>query len=182
MAITHGQTWDGVQNLVGWWLSEKMDGMRAYWDGLKLLSRHGKEFKVPAWFFEGFPRFSMDGELWMGRGTFDQLASLLNSVDLNEDQWRQLGYYVFDLPRSTHTYEERMEQLRTFKEIFPSHIHIVESVKCSDREHLNNYLELIIEQGGEGLMARQPGSCYTPGLVFSLLKVKVPNILRLVIM
>src|SRR5215212_8733282 len=33
------ETWDGQLDPKGWWLSEKLDGVRAYWDGKQLLSR-----------------------------------------------------------------------------------------------------------------------------------------------
>src|SRR5215218_9562054 len=33
------ETWDGQADPAGWWLSEKLDGVRAYWDGTRFLSR-----------------------------------------------------------------------------------------------------------------------------------------------
>ncbi len=33
------QTWDSDANLADWWMSEKLDGVRAYWDGQQFLSR-----------------------------------------------------------------------------------------------------------------------------------------------
>ena len=51
-----------------WWLSEKLDGVRAYWDGSDFYSRNGNHFPAPAWFKAGLPPTPLDGELWMGRG------------------------------------------------------------------------------------------------------------------
>jgi len=52
------------------WVSEKLDGVRARWDGKQLISRGGKIFIAPAWFVQGFPNKPLDGELWMGRGHY----------------------------------------------------------------------------------------------------------------
>src|SRR5207245_5045043 len=31
------ESWDNASDRAGWWLSEKLDGVRAYWDGKKFL-------------------------------------------------------------------------------------------------------------------------------------------------
>ena len=50
-------------------MSEKMDGVRAYWNGEKLISKQAKDISCPNWFIEGLPKeVKLDGELWMGRG------------------------------------------------------------------------------------------------------------------
>lgn len=36
-------------------VSEKLDGVRAYWDGKNLISRNGNVFAAPLWFTQGFP-------------------------------------------------------------------------------------------------------------------------------
>src|ERR1700754_1612247 len=41
------ERWDNAQDLAGWWLSEKLDGVRAYWDGHRLISRLGNTFHAP---------------------------------------------------------------------------------------------------------------------------------------
>src|SRR5438552_1193998 len=89
-------------------VSEKMDGVRAYWDGKRLLSRWGKEFEVPKEFLYGLPcDITLDGELWMGRGTYEQLMSVLN---VGEGDWSSIKYCVFDLPHSQRPHYERVKQ------------------------------------------------------------------------
>ena len=61
------ERWDNAQDLAGWWLSEKLDGVRAYWDGRQFLSRLGNLFHAPDWFVDGFPSVPLDGELWIDR-------------------------------------------------------------------------------------------------------------------
>jgi DNA ligase-1 len=68
-------SWDNTMDLSGWWLSEKLDGVRAYWDGSNFYSREGNPFPVPAWFKVGLPNCALDGELWCGRQKFRQALS-----------------------------------------------------------------------------------------------------------
>ena len=90
-----------------------MDGVRAYWNGQKLLSRHGKEIDCPKWFTDGLPPgVGLDGELWMGRGSYDKLMSILNS--LSQD-WSSIQYYVFDCPSHLAPYKERMHHLKQLR-------------------------------------------------------------------
>ena len=48
------KTYDG-QDPTGLDISEKFDGVRAFWDGSKLTSRNGHEFNAPAWFTADLP-------------------------------------------------------------------------------------------------------------------------------
>ncbi len=148
-----------------------MDGVRAYWDGKQLLSRQGNRIEAPEEFLHGLPcGVSLDGELWMGRGTFEKLMSMLQS---NQADWQQIQYYVFDMPSSrsvSHT--ERMEQLRHLE--FPQHVHVVDHTICRGNGHLLEELALVSKHGGEGLVANCPDTSYQRGRTFSVLKIKVP--------
>src|SRR5262245_49752082 len=90
-------TWDFAADPAGWWLSEKLDGVRAYWDGTKFLSRLGNVFHAPDWFVKGFPKEPLDGELWLGRKTFQRAVSIVRRQD-KSDHWKQIAYVVFDAP------------------------------------------------------------------------------------
>src|SRR5688572_22444621 len=98
-----------------------MDGVRAYWDGEKLLSRHGNKFAAPTSFTRSIPKgVALDGELWMGRGSFEKLMALLNS---NNQDWSGIQYRIFDLPNSKLIFKERILQLRQMK--LPLHVHLL---------------------------------------------------------
>jgi len=112
----------------------------------------------------------LDGELWMGRETFQQVISLINTKSGN---WSQLGYFVFDLPDSSEPWETRKVELDALEPLLPSHVHIVHSIERTGMEHLNSLLEATLNLEAEGLMARAPYSLYTAGLTNSLLKLKV---------
>src|SRR5947207_273585 len=93
------------------WLSEKLDGVRAFWDGERLLSRNGKVLNIPPHFTCTFPKKELDGELWMGKQTLEKLLSLLNS-DWNDEDWHSVHYGIFDIPNSRAPYEDRMKELQ----------------------------------------------------------------------
>src|SRR5690348_1646463 len=95
-------------------MSEKMDGVRAYWNGEKLLSRNGNCISCPEWFSSLLPtNVSLDGELWMGQGTTHE--SITRTLHSKNADWSRIGYYIFDIPLSPDPYEERMKQMKAIK-------------------------------------------------------------------
>ncbi len=150
--------------------------MRAYWNGEEFVSRHGKTLKTPPLFRRGMPRErSLDGELWMGRQSFQQLTKLLSSTKLEADKmmegWRAVKYMIFDLPNSQESVEKRMEVLKTID--IPDHAQIVDKIECRGQQHLEQCLKEIIMKGGEGMMAQRPCSKYQTGRTSDIVKVKV---------
>lgn len=90
-ALLLAESWDGVSDPTGWWLSEKLDGVRAYWDGRQFLSRQGNFYHAPDWFVAGLPNVPLDGELWLGRRMFQRTVSTVRRHD-QSDLWRQISY------------------------------------------------------------------------------------------
>ena len=165
-------SWDGSADLTGWWLSEKLDGVRAYWTGTKFLSRLGNEYHAPDWFTEGLPTTPLDGELWLARGAFQRTVSIVRRQDKSE-HWKDIQFVVFDAPEAKGSFEERLAFL---KETFEGGDHQYASVlaqdACEGEEQLRQRLVEIEDEGGEGLMLREPGSAYEVGRSMTLLKVK----------
>jgi len=166
------ETWDGAMDLTGWWLSEKLDGVRAYWDGARFLSRQGNQFLAPEWFVSGLPRIALDGELWIARKSFQRTVSIARRQD-RSDHWKEMTYVVFDAPGLDKPFEDRLEMV---KECFKSGTHRYATAHahqpCRGSEHLLQELARITGQAGEGLMLRRPGSRYEAGRSATLLKVK----------
>ncbi|SPE56849.1 DNA ligase [Verrucomicrobia bacterium] len=152
-------------------MSEKLDGVRAYWDGKQFLSRQGNLYHAPAWFIERLPEVPLDGELWIGRKKFQRTVSIVRRQD-KTDLWHEVRYLVFDAPDAANGFEERMAFLkdllasRAAKFVSPH-----EHTRCEGLDHLRAELSRIESLGGEGLM-RQPGSQYVAGRSSTLLKVK----------
>ena len=156
-----------------YWVSEKLDGVRAYWDGATFTSRKGNRFNAPRWFTEGFPRIPLDGELWMGRGTFERLSGAVRRQTPDDGQWRSIRFMVFDLPSSPATFDERLKRLKEIFETMESpHIALVEQIRVADRDTLMDTLSEVVAGGGEGLMLHKGSSLYTAGRTADLLKLK----------
>ena len=164
--------WDSFQDLKGWWMSEKLDGVRAYWDGKKLLSRNGNIFHAPEWFIKDLPSTELDGELWMERKSFQKTVSTVRRKNANDD-WKQIKYVVFDAPRMNGQFEERLGYLDDLsKSIASTHFQTLNHTRCRGISHLQKQLSRITSIGGEGLMLREPASVYEHGRSSTLLKVK----------
>lgn len=159
-------------NVDGWWVSEKLDGVRAFWDGSKFLSRNGNKFYAPEWFVKDFPKHdTLDGELFMGRKMFQQTVSIVKSFDAS-DRWKQLKYMIFDVPsQGQKPFEDRMKYLKDNYETL-EYVKIVEQTKLSSKEEVPTKLEALEKLGAEGLMLRKPASLYEQRRSTTLLKVK----------
>lgn len=166
------QTWDSGLNLKDWWMSEKLDGVRAYWDGKRFLSRLGNEYHAPKWFVAGLPKTPLDGELWIDRKAFQRTVSIVRRQD-KSDHWRDVRYVVFDAPEETGPFEDRLQYLA---DTLPGGQHeyaeVLAQQRCKNTAHLRRELARLESLGGEGLMLRQPGSIYEVGRSDTLLKVK----------
>ena len=143
-------------------MSEKFDGIRAYWNCKILISRHGNKISCPSWFIENFQKIyiTLDGELWMGRGTFELLCGIIYGYKKDNSLWKQIYFMVFDLPNSKEEYESRIFELKKLK--LPNHVNIADIQKCNGKDHLQQYLQQILEYGGEGIMLNQPNSFSVP--------------------
>lgn len=170
-SILLAHSWDANQSLEGWWLSEKLDGVRAYWDGEQLLSRQGNVYHAPDWFIESLPDDHLDGELWMDRKAFQRTVSIVRRQD-KSDHWKSIRYVVFDAPTHGGTFEERIAHLENLFEEEHPFAELLEHSPCEDDEMLKTELARIESLGGEGLMARKPQSNYAVGRSETLLKIK----------
>lgn len=105
--------------------SEKLDGIRAIWDGgisrgilasevpyanttkdfryrtppvaTGLWTRYGKVIQAPSWFLDALPKIILDGELWISRDSFQDLTSIVKALNPDES-WDQVTYNVFNVP------------------------------------------------------------------------------------
>jgi len=166
------QSWDNATDLTDWWMSEKLDGVRAYWDGRQFLSRQGNIFHAPDWFVSGLPDAALDGELWIGRKQFQRTVSIVRRQD-KSDHWKEVRFLVFDAPRSTGGFEERLKFLAATPMAGQQpYARLHEHCRCKGLPQLREELARVESLGGEGLMLRQPGSAYEVGRSFTLLKIK----------
>ena len=160
--MTLGTDYAG-QDLAGWFLSEKFDGCRAYWDGSQLWTRGGHVIPAPVWFTAGLPASHLDCELWAGYGN-REAARLATQFGKFTPDCRLL---IHDCPTAKGNWQARMQGAPVTRYAAP-----VAFTVCKGRRHLRAELRRILGHGGEGLVIRHPSAPYTIGRTASLLKVK----------
>jgi DNA ligase-1 len=171
LPVLLAQKWEDTDP-TGWWMSEKLDGVRSYWDGKQFLSRNRKLFLAPDWFLEGLPSVPLDGELWIDRKAFNRTSGIVRRAD-KPDLWQEIRFVVFDAPAATGSFEDRLAFLTDlFGSRPPKFARPHAHERCKDLEHLLAELARVEALGGEGLMLREPGSKYETNRSSTLLKVK----------
>lgn len=166
------RTYDGIQPIDGWLMSEKLDGVRAIWDGQKLVSRNGNEFAAPKWFTSALPSgIVLDGELFAGRGKFQATLSVVKKKTPVDAEWSKIRFCVFDAPKIPTGFENRLTVVGIALHGNPM-ASLVSHRICRDAVHLAEYLAAIVASGGEGVMLREPGSKYMQCRSSSMLKHK----------
>jgi DNA ligase-1 len=156
-----------------YWVSEKLDGVRARWDGARLISRGGRPIPAPVWFLAGFPTTPLDGELWMGRGTFERMSAMARRGEPDPVAWGQARFMVFDLPGQDGPFGQRLAALHALLTPSPSpYLVLIEQFRVPDHASLMARLREVVAGGGEGLMLHREDSPYRAGRSDDLLKVK----------
>lgn len=156
-----------------YWVSEKLDGIRAYWDGKQLISRQGNRFYAPAWFTAGYPDQPLDGELWIGRGKFELVSGTVRSQGRFDEAWRPVSFMIFDLPSSKETFTKRLEIMQKLVDQSPSHhLKMIKQQKIATQQALQQKLDEVINGGGEGLMLHHMDAYYQVKRSQDLMKLK----------
>ncbi len=162
----------GDSDPAGWWVSEKLDGVRAYWDGVKFLSRLGNVYHAPPWFTKGLPNHPLDGELFTARKGFQRTVGIVKRQD-HPETWDTVRFVIFDAPHLDAPFEQRQAFLSAAVATWGNpYATILEQTPCVGRAEMRAKLAELEALGAEGLMLRQPGSKYVAGRSGTLLKVK----------
>jgi len=167
------QDWSTGQSPQGFLVSEKLDGVRALWDGQSLRFRSGLPVAAPAWFTEALPKVPLDGELWLGRGQFERLAGVVRKAQPLDAEWRQVRLMVFDLPGAAGTFAQRVLGIESLVQVAGQPwLQAVAQTRVSSAEALAAMLKERVGQGGEGLMLHRADALWVPGRSADLLKLK----------
>jgi DNA ligase-1 len=160
-------------SLNDYWVSEKYDGVRGYWDGKQLWTRGGARIVAPAWFTAPLPKQPLDGELWVGRGQFARAVSTVRSQTPNDIAWREMHFMVFDLPAQGGDFTTRLAVLRKLLPITDAPwVVVVPQERATTHAALQALLDKTVKMGGEGLMLHRGSSQYRGERNSDLLKVK----------
>ena len=159
--------------LEDYWVSEKYDGVRAYWDGQRLYTRGGEVIAVPRWFVAGWPTQALDGELWAGRGKFAATVSTVRTAQPHDQAWRAIRFMVFDLPSHGGIFDQRLSALQAVvSNIGLPWVRAVQQRKCSSHSALQAYMTALVAAGAEGVMLHRGSSLYRAERNDDLLKFK----------
>ena len=154
-------------------VSEKLDGVRAFWDGRVLKTRNGRAIAAPFWFVEKFPSRPLDGELWMGRRQFERLSATVRKDAPVDAEWRLVRYMIFELPEAPGTFRERVRAMRQIVgDAAVPWLQVVEQSELHTRKELEQKLARVVRAGGEGLMLHRADAAYATGRSDDLLKMK----------
>lgn len=163
----------GGVDLSRYWVSEKFDGVRGYWDGHQLLTRGGTIVHVPAWFTRNWPKTPMDGELWAGYGRFARASAIVRTAEADDPAWREISYRVFDLPAHGGDFDVRVPAIRAVvAAIGDPWVVAVRQFHVHDAAALHTALQRVLDKGGEGLVLHRGDVPYRAGRGVGLLKVK----------
>ena len=178
---------------VDWKASEKYDGYRAQWrsENRKFLSRAGKVFEgAPEWFMTAMPPDrSIDGELWVGREKF-QAMGVVRKKAPDPEEWLPVKFVVYDIPDEDKPFGERLKILQKVVRDMNTRWNILrkklpepfKNAECplifakqttvKSEEHLDEMYKSVLQNGGEGIMLKNPDSMYEGGRSTNMLKVK----------
>ncbi len=156
-------------NVISWYMSEKLDGVRAFWDGEQLVSRSGRVFSAPRFFTKDFPNFELDGELWSKRGDFSNIVSIVNRKK-SHNGWKNLTYNIFEVPSGDGNLTTRLKKIKQYKK--SKYIKVINQTQIKSRKELKKFLAYVEKLGGEGVVVRDGSLAYYTGRRKDALKVK----------
>lgn len=160
-------------NIQEYWVSEKLDGVRAYWDGKQLISKQGNVFNAPQWFIKNFPQQPLSGELWIKRHQFEQVSGFTRKNHPIDREWQQISFMIFDLPGSDADFTSRIQQMKKLiKSSESAYLKMIKQQRIENNEQLQLLLEQVLENGGEGLMLHKGGAYHQAKRSKDLMKLK----------
>lgn len=173
-AVLLASTFTNAIDPSAYWVSEKLDGVRALWDGKALRFRSGRAIHAPDWFTAGLPSHPLDGELWIGRGQFERVSAAVRRHEPLDREWRTITYQIFELPGAGGTFTDRIAAMRAAIDAANvPWLQLIEQLRITDRKTLKARLNEIVRNGGEGLMLHRADAVWQTGRSDALLKLKL---------
>ncbi|MDC1256020.1 DNA ligase [bacterium] len=171
--IQHGIVIKKDIDVSQYWISEKLDGMRGYWNGKQLFSRQGNIINSPSWFTKDWPRTPLDGELWSSRDHFQNIISCTKRKKIKEACWSDIRLMIFDLPQHKGNFTERIRAMRNLMLVNKSpYLTMIKQFRLNSTKQLYSKLDDIVEKNGEGLMLHHQYGYYRSGRTPNLMKLK----------
>lgn len=172
-ALMLATDWQDKLDPSAYLISEKLDGVRAFWDGQTLRFRSGRQIAAPAWFIAALPPTALDGELWMGRRQFDAASAAVRRHVPVDAEWRELKYMIFDLPGQAGGFAQRVSRLEPLLgALGVPWLQAVEQQQGRDHVALQHQLKQLVDEGGEGLVLHHADALWRAGRSEALRKLK----------
>lgn len=167
-------------NLSTYLMSEKLDGVRGIWDGKDFKSRKNHPIKSPEYFRKNLPPFALDGELYLGKNSFDAISALIRKDDEKNLLWKKVSYNVFDVPEACEKFklypcslENRLRVLEKYLEKYPNpYIKIIPHFEIKSQKNLEEFYQKVLKEGGEGVVIRKNNAPYEKGRSYNAFKLK----------
>jgi len=170
--LQKARSYTGKEDIKGWVMSEKLDGIRGYWDGSRLLTRKGLPLHPPPWFIKNFPDFELDGELWSKQGDFEFIQSVVLDAKPGPG-WKKINYHIFEVPNQKGTFLLRLDRAKEWFKSHPaSHVRVIRQILIQDRPDLDRFFLEVESRGGEGVIVKNPNMPYHTGRSAHVFKVK----------
>ncbi len=171
--LQHGVVIAKHYQISDYWVSEKLDGVRGYWNGYQLLTRQGNRIATPSWFTKDWPPVALDGELWSQRGEFEAIVSCVKSSAVDNPCWHSIKFMIFDLPSHTGIFTERVSAMKAIITASQSpSLKMISQERIPSKQVLDTLLNDVIANGGEGLMLHHQDAHYRTGRQKGLMKLK----------
>ncbi len=174
--ITLAQIYSDDLDVSAYVVSEKYDGVRAYWDGQQLLTRQGNALAIPDFFRRQLPAQPLDGELWFGRGEFSRVVALVQRLPAHAEyqaEWQAVRYMLFDAPQQPGGFMQRLEYLQSLPDaVQRPQLLVAPQWTVASHSELQQQLQEFTEAGAEGLMLRHQQAPYRGGRSSDLIKLK----------
>jgi len=165
--------WLPALNPADFLVSEKLDGVRALWDGSSLRFRSGRPIAAPSWFLTALPSAELDGELWMGRHSFERLSGAVRKEVPVDAEWKEMRYMLFDAPRADERFAQRAQRVEALVAAAQQPwLQAVVQSTVSNAAALQARLDEVIAAGGEGLVLHRASALWTSGRSDDVRKLK----------
>jgi len=172
-AIQQAIPYQEIINVNQYWLSEKLDGIRGYWNGKQLFTRQGNKIHSPKWFTDNWPDYALDGELWVQRDYFQQTLSCVRKKTADKTCWQYVHFMIFDLPDHGGSFTQRVAAMqRLTKKLNSPYLSMIKQFKLATLKQLNQHLDKVVKNKGEGLMLHHGNAFYSAGRAAHIMKLK----------